>query len=104
MNDAFLDYLEDILEAMAKAEELLEDATFEEFESDYRINFAVVRALEIIGEATKPYPPNFARNTEIFPGAKWPACATESSMNTTTSICASFGRPSNGAYRKCNPN
>ena len=34
MNDAFLDYLDDILEAMSKAEKLLEDVNFQEFESD----------------------------------------------------------------------
>ena len=30
--------------------------TYEQFEQDFRINFAVVRALEIIGEATKRLP------------------------------------------------
>lgn len=41
---------------MAKAEILLESVTYEQFEQDFRINFAVVRALEIIGEATKRLP------------------------------------------------
>ena len=39
MNDAFLDYLEDILEAMAKAEELLEDATLEEMGLQVRLSW-----------------------------------------------------------------
>ena len=56
MSFEFLDYVEDILDAMDKAEILLEDVTFEEFEADFRINFAVVRALEIVGEATKRLP------------------------------------------------
>jgi uncharacterized protein with HEPN domain len=56
MNDEFLDYVEDILDAMDKAELLVADVTYEQFEADFRVNFAVVRALEIIGEATKRLP------------------------------------------------
>lgn len=56
MSHEFLDYVEDILEAMDKAEILVEDVTYEQFQEDFRINFAVVRALEIVGEATKRLP------------------------------------------------
>lgn len=56
MNEGYLDYLEDMLDAMQKAEALLENVEFAKFESDFRINFAVVRALEIIGEAAKRVP------------------------------------------------
>ena len=56
MNNEFLDYVEDILDAMNKVEILLQDVTREQFEADFRINFATVRALEIIGEATKRLP------------------------------------------------
>ncbi len=53
MSNEFLDYIEDILDSMNKAEILVADIEYEQFEADFRINFAVVRALEIIGEATK---------------------------------------------------
>lgn len=56
MADEFLDFVEDIIDAMEKAEILLRDVSYEEFEEDFRINFAVVRALEIVGEATKRMP------------------------------------------------
>jgi uncharacterized protein with HEPN domain len=56
MNREFLDFIEDILDGMNKAEILLEGVPFSQFESDFRINFAVVRALEIIGEAAKRLP------------------------------------------------
>jgi len=56
MSLEFLDFTEDILDAMEKAEAMLSDVDFEEFEEDYQLNFAVVRALEIIGEATKRLP------------------------------------------------
>jgi uncharacterized protein with HEPN domain len=56
MSNEFLDYIEDILDSMDKAEILLENVNFEQFETNFRINFAVVRALEIIGEAAKRIP------------------------------------------------
>ena len=68
MSNEFLDYVEDILDAMDKAELLIGGTTFEQFEADFRINFAVVRALEIIGEATKRLPATFR---EQYPGIPW---------------------------------
>jgi uncharacterized protein with HEPN domain len=68
MSLEFLDYVEDILDAMEKAETLLEDVTYERFEDDFRINFAVVRALEIIGEATKRLPESLR---EAYPDIPW---------------------------------
>ena len=56
MSNEFLDYVEDIADAMDKAEILLMGVTYDQFEADFRINFAVVRALEIVGEATKRLP------------------------------------------------
>jgi uncharacterized protein with HEPN domain len=64
MSNEFMDYLEDILEAMEKAEIIIKDIKYKEFESDFRINFAAVRALEIIGEATKHIPQEI-RNTYL---------------------------------------
>lgn len=68
MNNEFLDYVEDILDAMEKAEILLEDVSYNHFEEDFRINFAVVRALEIIGEATKRLPMEVR---EAYPEIPW---------------------------------
>lgn len=53
MSHEYLDFVEDILDAMNKAVSLLEGVSYSQFEADFRINFAVVRALEIIGEAAK---------------------------------------------------
>jgi uncharacterized protein with HEPN domain len=49
-------YVEDILDAMDKAEVLLAGMSYDGFEADWRIQFAVTRALEIVGEATKRLP------------------------------------------------
>ena len=68
MTSDFLDYVEDILNAMDKAEILLEGVTFEQFEADFRINYAAVRILEIIGEATKRLPLTLR---EAYPEIPW---------------------------------
>jgi uncharacterized protein with HEPN domain len=56
MSREYLDFVEDILDGMEKAEILLEGVSYSQFDADFRINFAVVRALEIIGEAAKRIP------------------------------------------------
>jgi len=57
MNRDILDFLEDILVNLEKAEQFVEGITFEQFAEDDQINYAVLRALEIAGEATKRLPP-----------------------------------------------
>lgn len=51
-------YLKDIFEAMVAAQVFVEGMSFEAFVADDKTASAVVRKLEIIGEATKnvPYP------------------------------------------------
>ena len=51
-----LDFLEDIAGAMGAALEFVEGIDAREFHDDRRTSFAVIRALEIIGEATKRIP------------------------------------------------
>jgi len=55
MNDrsTSVDHLEDILDAAEKAREFVEGTTYETFVDDDKSVFAVIRALEVIGEATK---------------------------------------------------
>jgi uncharacterized protein with HEPN domain len=67
MSNEFLDYIEDILDAMNKAEILLEGVTYDQFEVDFRVNFAVVRALEIVGEATKRLPMSLREQYSSIP-------------------------------------
>jgi len=64
----YVDYLRDILEAAEKAEEFLGERDLAAFIADEKTNFAVVRALEIIGEASKKIPP---RIRQRYPDVPW---------------------------------
>ncbi len=68
MSDTFLDFVEDILDAMDKAELLLDGVMYDDLVSDFRINFAVFRALEIVGEATKRLPISLR---DQYPNVPW---------------------------------
>jgi uncharacterized protein with HEPN domain len=72
MSHEFLDFVEDILDAMDKAEVLVEGLAYRQFEEDFRTNFAVIRALEIIGEATKRLPMSVR---ERYPEIPWTGMA-----------------------------
>ncbi|MEM2154151.1 MAG: DUF86 domain-containing protein [Nitrososphaeria archaeon] len=56
MRREFLDYVEDIIEAMEDAMNFVEGIDYDDFINDKRTFYAVVRALEIIGEAVKKIP------------------------------------------------
>jgi len=52
----YTDYLRDILEYAEKAERFVESIDFEAFEANEEKTLAVVRALEVIGEAARRIP------------------------------------------------
>ena len=52
----YLDYIRDMLESAEKALQFVEGMKFEEFVEDEKTVYAVVRAIEIIGEAVKKVP------------------------------------------------
>ena len=61
-------YLKEIIECMNYAEEFLENTTFEEFINDRKTKDAVVRELEVIGEAVKNLPDDFR---DKYPKVPW---------------------------------
>lgn len=52
----FVDYLCDIRDAAAKARQFVARMTFDQFAADEKTAYAVVRCLEIIGEAARKVP------------------------------------------------
>jgi uncharacterized protein with HEPN domain len=63
-----VDYLEDALMAMEKAETFTLQMSYTDFINDDKTIFAVIRAIEIIGEAVKHIPEDFRVK---FPGIPW---------------------------------
>jgi uncharacterized protein with HEPN domain len=68
----YLLFIQDILEAIQKAEEFVGTMSYEEFLADEKTKSAVVRKLEIIGEATKHVPPHIRRR---YPDIPWSSMA-----------------------------
>ena len=56
MKEEFLDYVEDIIKAMDNALSFVNGMDYDTFIKDTKTVYAVIRALEIIGEATKNIP------------------------------------------------
>ncbi len=56
MNRNIALYLKDIIENMERAEEFIKGMSYDDFVKDTKTNFAVLRCIEIIGEATKHIP------------------------------------------------
>lgn len=65
-------YLQDILRAIRAIENFVEGMSFEEFKKDDKTASAVIRKLEIIGEATKKIPKQIR---EKYPLVPWKAMA-----------------------------
>ena len=95
MSREALDSLEDILENALAACEFARDLSREAFVADRKTLYAVMRALEIIGEAAKRIPDHIRSGIPTSTGAAWLACATSSSTNTTgsTPACLFISRP-----------
>jgi uncharacterized protein with HEPN domain len=68
----YIDYLRDILDAAQKAEQFVAGMDITAFEGDAKTFFAVIRALEIIGEAAKYIP---ASVRQRYPEVPWRAMA-----------------------------
>ena len=66
------DFIEDIMDAMNKALKFIEGMSYEEFAQDNKTVFAVVRAIEIIGEAVKNIPEDLRKK---YPEIPWKGMA-----------------------------
>jgi uncharacterized protein with HEPN domain len=56
MNREIRDFVKDIIEASTNAETFLEEMTYDTFIRDSKTIYAVIRALEIVGEASSRLP------------------------------------------------
>jgi uncharacterized protein with HEPN domain len=70
MKEEFLDYIEDIIGAMNDALSFVKDMEYDVFLRDKKTIYAVNRALEIIGEATKNIPASVKNRYPQIPWKK----------------------------------
>ena len=61
------DYLQDMLEALDKAVQFVGDYDLSEFEQDEQCGYAVIRCLEIVGEAAKKIPAGVRQKQGAIP-------------------------------------
>jgi uncharacterized protein with HEPN domain len=62
------DYVQDILEAMVNAVKFIENMSYDEFAQDTKTVYAVLRAIEVIGEASKNIPDDVRKR---YPEIPW---------------------------------
>ncbi|AAM03555.1 TPA: DUF86 domain-containing protein [Methanosarcina acetivorans] len=93
----FRDYLSDIFDAIEKIENFTQDISFDAFVEDEMRVFAVVRALEIIGEAAKNVPLEIKEN---YPSVPW----KEMARTRDKLIHSYFGVDLNVVWKTVNKN
>ncbi len=64
------DYLADILGSITEAEEFVSGMSYESFAADKKTVNAVIRSLEVLGEATKHIPATFRNKHPNIPWSK----------------------------------
>jgi uncharacterized protein with HEPN domain len=72
MSRTYKVYLKDILDAIENVEEYTENLSFKKFKTNKLVRDAVIRNLEIIGEAAKNIPEEIRKN---HPEIEWPKIA-----------------------------
>ena len=63
----YLDYIQDMLESAEKAVNFVGNLRYEQFSEDDKTTFAVIRAIEIIGEAAKKVPNDIRESYSEIP-------------------------------------
>lgn len=66
----YTDYLQDILNSITETEEFVKGMTFDDFFNDKKTINAVIRSMEVIGEATKNLPQSLKDKHNDIPWKK----------------------------------
>jgi uncharacterized protein with HEPN domain len=66
----YRDYLHDILNAIVDIESFIKNMNYDEFLNDRKTINAVIRSIEVIGEAAKKIPESMRKKTPLIPWKK----------------------------------
>lgn len=66
----YQDYIQDILDSIKEIDDFLKDLSFEEFKQDKKTINAVIRSLEVAGEAAKKIPKSLRSKYSDIPWTK----------------------------------
>ena len=88
----YLFYLEDMYESMLRIQEYINNLSFAEFRENHLVTDAVLRYLEIIGEASKNVPFPLNKNILNSHGNKCMGCGILLFMSTLELILKTSGR------------
>jgi len=66
----YRDYVQDILDSISETKEFTAGFSFEDFRNDRKTQNAVIRSIEVMGEAAKKIPPSLRRKHAGVPWQK----------------------------------
>ena len=82
-----------MVEAAQRAVAFAQGRTRSDLDSDEMLRFALVKLVEIVGEAAKQVTDETRKRIQRWRGPSLRGCATDLSTITSTSISTSSGRP-----------
>lgn len=95
-------YLADITEAIGRIISYTKDLTYEQFVNRTMVQDAVLRNLQVIGEATKKVSPSLCNANSDIPWREMAARGIRSFTNTSVSTTGSFGKlPTETCRKSC---
>ena len=63
----YLDYIEDIKDAIEKGTGFIGEMNYDDFQKDEKTQYALIRVIEIIGEASKKVPAEIKSDYQFIP-------------------------------------
>ncbi len=101
MSRTLKDYLEDMWNAAGEALEFVEGMRLEEFIHDRKTANAVIRSLEVMGEAAKKIPEDTQSKYPEVPWKEIAGCAINSFTNITVLTCRLSGKQFLTIFHSC---
>jgi uncharacterized protein with HEPN domain len=98
MTREYSDFLNDIVDSVHAIEEFVRGMTFENFASDRKTVYAVIRAFEVMGEAAKKIPEEVRSAHPAVPWKQMAGIRDKLVMNTLASDWRSCGKPFRKIY------